>query len=137
MSIDKAITFRNQELSLLVQEITNFLNGTDFPTFNGILFCLDGELLEFLDEGIPWHQRIFRKPRVPKRFFRNQLDFQADFDHYRLLGVDWMHLKIHGVLEGTLLISLQCPEVGASYDPAKLSIRVTKIDPEPPWIFVD
>jgi hypothetical protein len=128
-----AIHFQGGDLSALVQEVSQFLREEDFPGFDGFLFCVDGELIEYLEDKNPWYRSVLNRRMVPRRLFKSPELFREDFE--RCCRGDWMHLKIYGVLNGSALLGIQSNLDSTYISPSPVRITLTRFDKEPFWGF--
>ena len=128
-----AVHFIGGDLSSLAQEVSQFLQGEEFPDFDGFLFCVDGELIEHLEDKNSWYRNILNRRVVPRRPFKPAELFNEDFE--RCCRGDWMHLKIYGVLDGKALLGIQSNLDSTYISPSPVRITLTRLDQKPSWSF--
>lgn len=128
-----AIHFDGTSLNSLIQEVSCFLKNQELPEFDGFLFCVDGELIEHLENRSTWRSFLSCGKSVPLRLFKPAQKFKEEFE--RCKRGDWMHLKIYGVLESKVLIGIQSARESSYIPPAPVRVTLTKFEKEPSWLF--
>ena len=130
-----AIHFDGSSLSSLVQEVSQFLEKQKLklPKFDGLLFCVDGELIEHLEDKSAFHSFLSGAKRVPRGLFRPPSMFEEEFE--RCKRGDWMHLKMYGILEGKALLGIQSARESPYIPPSPVKVALTKFEQKPSWVF--
>lgn len=128
-----AVHFNGGSLNSLAQEVRQFLNGEEFPDYEGFLFCVDGELIDCLENMNSWYRAITKSKVVPHGLFKSKELFTEDFK--RCCRGDWMHLKIYGVLEKKVLLGIQSNLESTYISSSPVKITLTLLDKEPLWSF--
>lgn len=122
--------FKAVSLETLGEEISRYLSLIKAPEFEGFLIAEDGLLQEKLNDSQIWG---WRRRKVPRSLFFEFKDFAERFDELRNNGSDWMHVKIHGLLENRMLLSIQSPELDRGCLPENVPIQLTKREWKPKW----
>lgn len=129
--------FNALNLPELAEELENYLNKVDAPKHDGFLFAEDGLLTDELDDVPYFFQAFFgsEKKKIPRSLFFELHDFKDRFEELRRMNSGWFHLKVHGVIEGRMLVTVQCPERDDGMSPENVPVQLTMREWKPKWRF--